>query len=232
MVSKSLRLVFAIYIYEAQARFTQLALNLIAVSRIFIERVLMLVVFLNAVRDFINSQSADAERATSLVQAFGDIVAAISIALAVLGAIGLGNLALTKSRENMIEKIGGKGTPPSYFDNHKHYNVFSKLWVSVVLATIVMLTTGSGFALPFFYFALVSSFLIKGILSLGGKYDMWIGIFGNNLLELAILSVYFLSLCLFFFFNGAPSFGLGGLFILILVPRVSFGFMQQIITRE
>ena len=82
MKTKSPRLVFAIYIYEAQARFTQLALNLIAVSRIFIERVLMLVVFLNAVRDFINSQSAGSERATSLVQAFGDIVAATAVTVA------------------------------------------------------------------------------------------------------------------------------------------------------
>jgi hypothetical protein len=59
-----------------------------------------------------------------------------------------------------------------------------------------------------------------------------LNIFGENILDLAILSTYFRALCCYFFINGAPALGSGGLFVLVLVPRVPFGFLANLLARQ
>ena len=95
-----------------------------------------------------------------------------------------------------------------------------------------MIWFDAAFAIPFFFLALLASLPIKKLLSWRGGFRLWLNIFGENILDLAILSTYFLSICVHFFINGAPELGLGGLFVLVLVPRVPFGFLANLLARH
>lgn len=222
----------AIIGFEKSTKFFWFFECLVAVLRMFIERVIMLVVFLSAVRDFIANQSASSSERLGFYEAFWGIGSAILLAILALGAVGLVNVLVMSRKEKFFAQPGTWVKPPQFFQDGKDYKNFSKLWISSIIAALIMLWFEAAFAIPFFFLALLASFPIKKLLRWRGGFRLWLDVFGENILDLAILSTYFLALCCYFFINGAPELGLGGLFVLVLVPRVPFGFLANLLARQ
>jgi len=218
--------------FEKSTRFFWFFECLVAVLRIFIERVIMLVVFLSAVRDFIANQSASSSERLGVCEAFWELGSAILLAILALGAVGLVNLLIINRKKKFFSQRRTWAKPPRFFQDGKDYKTFSKLWISSIIAALIMIWFDAAFAIPFFFLGLLASLPIKKLLSWRGGFRLWLNIFGENILDLAILSTYFLSICVHFFINGAPELGLGGLFVLVLVPRVPFGFLANLLARH
>lgn len=218
--------------FEKSTRFFWFFENFIAVLRMFIERVIMLVVFLSSVKDFIDNRSTNSIEQMGMFEAFSGIGSAIALAVMALGIVGLVNLQISQRKKKFLSKSGNWLKPPDFFQNGKEYKNFSKLWISSMIAPFIMLWYGAAFAVPFFFLALLTSYPIKRALDWRGGFSLLLGIFGSNILDLAILSVYFFSLCVYIYINGTLEFGIGSSFILVLVPRVPFGFLANFLARQ
>ena len=221
-----------IVFFEKSTQFLWFFECLISVIRIFIERVIMLVVFLNAVKDFIANQSSESAESLGIFGAFWDIGSAILLAVLSLGAVGLVNLLVVRRKRMFFAERSNRLKPPEFFRDVKAYANFLKLCISSIIASLIMLWFDAAFAVPFFFLALLAAYPIKRVLGWRGGFNLWIGIFGQNILDLAILSIYFLSICVYFYVDGVPALGVGGIFILVLVPRVSFGFLANLLVRQ
>jgi hypothetical protein len=128
----------AIIGFEKSTKFFWFFECLVAVLRMFIERVIMLVVFLSAVRDFIANQSASSSERLGFYEAFWGIGSAILFAIFALGAVGIVNVLVMSRKEKFFSQPGTWVKPPQLFQDGRDYKNFLKLWISSIIAALIM----------------------------------------------------------------------------------------------
>jgi hypothetical protein len=228
------------YTFEQSMRFSPLALNFVMALRPYVQRVLMLLIFLRAVRTFVKRRNDYAPEDVGYFDAFQDIYVSILVVFLSISLLYFATYILEKRSQRYIarmvqrreqhSKLGnGKPPPPeALFGSRKNYNGFSRCVLSVLITIVIMLLFEAQVALPFFFaailFNLVAHRQIGAMRSLGGARRLFLRTSG---MEFATLCVYVLSLCSYFYFFGAPNLGLIGLFVIIMVPRIAFNATRK-----
>jgi len=219
-----------IWRFERSLHFLPLLLNAFSSIRLFARRVLMIVVFLQSIRNFISAESNADLQENGFVAAFLDIFVAITLTLAIITLV---DFVISKIR-NQIQKVNETSLDvypfPSQRFGRKKYNNFFRLLFSILITTSTILLFDCHFALPFFFAALVFVFVANSVMkSINHIRILRVEYFRNNALEFITLASYLLSICIYAYFFSMPQVGLIGFFIIILVPRVSFAFARKLV---
>ena len=217
--------------FERSLGFMPLLMNLVVCVRIYVKRIVMIVVFLETVRQFVSKRKEEAVEEIGFFIAFQDIFIAIFLVIASLALVDL-MIRIIRYRMRVLSEAQ---IDVSSFDNvfrsRRHYNLVTQFTISVIISSVLIIFFDCEFVLPFFAFGLICAFVFNStMLSLSHIRGFGIGYLRTQLLDLFTLCAYVLSLCTYFYLYGGQNVDIVGFFVIILVPRVAFDSAKQLLT--
>ena len=217
-----------IYFFERSLRFLPGARNFFLALRPYVQRILMVVIFLQAVRTFVAANGKDNDSQLGYFESFQEIYASIFLVFVFITLLAYIIKKLEAKHLHSVRLLKTGMSAKKFLKSQKRYDHLSRFVFSIILSTAIMLVFESRVAVPFFLGTVVFSFLLDStLLAMKDIQILRTKFIRTSVMELIMLCVYVLSLCSYFYYFGAPSLNLTGLFVIIMVPRIAFNATRQ-----